>query len=106
MAHYLLLAAAIIAEVIGTLSLKASEGFTRLLPSIVVAVGYAVAFVLLSQVLKLGMPVGTAYAIWSSVGVAVVAIAGSVLFGEALGTRTVVGISLIIVGVLLVETGH
>ena len=106
MAQYLLLAAAIIAEVIGTLALKASEGFTRAIPSFVVAAGYVAAFVALSQVLKSGMPVGAAYAIWASTGVALVAIAGNVLFGETLSARAVVGIGLIIVGVLLVETGH
>jgi small multidrug resistance pump len=102
----LLLACAIAAEVIGTLALKASDGFTRLYPSILVLLGYAAAFVLLSQVLRLGMPVGTAYAIWASLGVVLVAVAGHFIFDELLTVRAMVGIGLIIVGVVLVEVGH
>jgi small multidrug resistance pump len=101
-----LLACAIAAEVIGTLALKASDGFTRLYPSILVGLGYAAAFVLLSYVLKLGMPVGTAYAIWASIGIVVVAIAGHYIFDEVLSARAMVGIGFIIVGVILVEVGH
>ena len=101
-----LLACAIAAEVIGTLALKAAEGFTRLYPSILVLLGYGAAFLLLSQVLALGMPVGTAYAIWASLGVVLVAVAGHFIFGEALTARAMVGIGLIIVGVILVEVGH
>jgi small multidrug resistance pump len=103
MPQYLLLAGAILTEVIGTLALKASAGLTRLTPSMVVLLGYGAAFLLLSQVLKLGMPVGTAYAIWASVGVATVAVAGHVLFAEALGLQAMIGIGLIIAGVTLVE---
>jgi small multidrug resistance pump len=102
----LLLACAIAAEVIGTLALKAADGFTRLYPSILVVLGYGAAFVLLSQVLKLGMPVGTAYAIWASLGVVLVAVAGHFIFGEVLTARAMAGIGLIIVGVILVEVGH
>jgi small multidrug resistance pump len=101
-----LLACAIAAEVIGTLALKASDGFTRLYPSMLVGLGYAAAFVLLSYVLKLGMPVGTAYAIWASIGIVLVAIAGHYIFDEVLSTRAMVGIAFIIVGVILVEVGH
>jgi small multidrug resistance pump len=106
MTPYLLLAGAIITEVLGTLALKASEGFTRVTPSIIVLVGYTTAFLLLSQLLKLGMPVGTAYAIWASVGVASIAIAGHVLFAEALGAQALIGIGLIITGVVLVESAR
>jgi len=102
----LLLACAIAAEVVGTLALKASDGFTRLGPSILVLLGYAAAFVLLSQVLKLGMPVGTAYAIWASLGIVLVAVAGHFIFAEALTPRAMAGIGLIVVGVVLVEVGH
>jgi len=104
--QYLLLSAAIIAEVVGTLSLKASDGLTRLVPSVIVLAGYLAAFLLLAQVLKLGMPVGTAYAIWASVGIALVAVAGYFVFSEALGPRAIVGLALIIGGVVLVESGH
>lgn len=61
---YLMLALAILSEVVGTVSLKLSEGFSKPLPSIVVVIGYAGAFVVLASVLKMGMPVGVAYAIW------------------------------------------
>lgn len=106
MGQYAFLAAAIAAEVVGTLALKASEGFTRLVPSIVVGIGYSVAFVALSQALKLGMPVGTAYAIWASIGIAVIAVAGHFLFDETIGPRVLAGIGLIIAGVLLIKTNH
>jgi small multidrug resistance pump len=101
-----LLACAIVAEVIGTLALKAADGFTRLYPSIVVVLGYRAAFLLLSLVLKLGMPVGTAYAIWASLGIVLVAVAGHFIFGELLTARIGLGIGLIIIGVILVEVGH
>ena len=106
MSHYVLLAFAIIAEVIGTLSLKASDGFTRLIPSVLVVLGYGTAFFLMAQILKFGMPIGEVYAIWASVGIALVAVAGYYLFGETLSGRAIAGIGLIIAGVALVETGH
>lgn len=104
--HYLLLAAAIVTEVIGTLALKASQGFTQLAPTVLVIAGYAASFVLLSQVLKLGIPLGTVYAIWASAGIALVAVAGAILFNEPMTPRAILGIAFIIGGVILVETGH
>jgi len=104
--QYLLLSVAIVAEVVGTLALKASAGFTRMTPSLLVIAGYATAFVLLAQVLKLGMPIGTAYAIWASIGIALVAVGGTLFFGETLTARAIIGIGVIIAGVMLVETGH
>ena len=65
--HYLYLAIAIVSEVVGTMSLKASEGFTRLAPSVVVVVGYASAFYFLSLCLE-RLSIGTAYAIWAGAG--------------------------------------
>jgi small multidrug resistance pump len=105
-AQYLLLAGAIGAEIIGTLALKASAGMGRLIPGIAVLVCYTTAFVLLSQVLRLGMPVGTAYAIWSSVGVVIIALAGHLVFSEALSMQALAGIGLIVGGVVLVELAH
>src|SRR5215831_13613349 len=98
----LLLTGAIVAEVIGTTALKVSNGFTRLWPSMVVVVGYAVSFVLLAQCLKT-MAVGTAYAIWSAVGTALIVAIGVVYFGETLGPVKVVGIVLVIIGVILLN---
>ncbi len=102
MTSWLLLAAAIAAEIVGTLALRASDGFSRLVPSIVVVVGYAVSFVLLAQLLKT-MSVGVVYAIWSAVGIAVIAILGRLLFGDPLPPLAVAGIVVIIIGVGLVQ---
>lgn len=105
MSPYVLLAAAIAAEVTGTVSLKYAEGFTRLVPSAVVVVGYGTAFYLLAQVLKAGLPVGVVYAIWSAIGVALVAVIGAAFLGERMNFTMVVGLVLIIGGVVLLELG-
>lgn len=102
---YLLLALAILSEVVGTVSLKLSEGFSKPLPSIVVVIGYAGAFVVLASVLKMGMPVGVAYAIWSGAGVALVALIGAAFLGEAMTAVQVGGIALIVLGVVALEAG-
>jgi small multidrug resistance pump len=102
---YVLLGLAIAAEVAGTLSLKHSRGFTAPLMSAVVVVCYVVAIVLLAQVLNRGMAVAVAYAVWSAVGITVVAALGAVLLGESLTTTQVVGIALIVVGVVTLELG-
>ncbi|MBA4789456.1 MAG: multidrug efflux SMR transporter [Pseudomonadota bacterium] len=99
---YLYLLIAIVAEVIATSALKAAEGFTRLGPSIIVAVGYAIAFYCLSLVLRT-MPVGIAYAVWSGVGIVLVAAIGAVLYGQKLDLPAIVGLGLIIAGVLVVN---
>lgn len=103
MSPWLALAGAILAEVCGTLALRASDGFSRLAPTLVIPVGYGIAFFLLSQCLKAGMPLGTAYAVWSSLGVVLVAIAGRFLFADPVTPRMIAGIGIIIVGVVLVE---
>ncbi len=105
MSPWLLLAGAIMAEVGGTLALRASDGFTRAAPSAIVPFAYGFAFFLLSRCLKAGMPLGTAYAVWASLGVVLVAIAGRLLFADALTLRAIVGIGIIIAGVVLVESG-
>jgi small multidrug resistance pump len=102
---WFLLVAAIALEVTGTLALRASEGFTRLGPSLLTVAGYVGAFALLAVVLKLGMPVGVAYGVWAASGVALVAVLGWVLFGERLSTTSALGIGVVMVGVLLVELG-
>jgi small multidrug resistance pump len=99
---FVILFLAIVFEVIATTSLKASEGFTRLLPSVVVVVGYAVAFYLLSQALKT-IPIGTTYAIWSGVGTAVTVMIGVVLYREGIDLPRIIGIGLIILGVLVLN---
>lgn len=99
---YTFLAIAIFSEVIGTLSHKASEGFSRLGPSIVVVVAYGLAFYFLSLTLKT-IPVGVAYAIWSGVGVTLVALIGWLVFGQKLDLPAIVGMGLIIAGVIVLN---
>ena len=99
---YLYLAIAIGAEVIGTSALKAAEGFTRLLPSLVVIVGYGAAFYFLSLALKV-IPVGIAYAIWSGVGVALITLIGWVLFKQRLDAPALAGLALIVAGVVVIQ---
>jgi small multidrug resistance pump len=105
MVAYLLLALAIAAEVTATVSLKLSDGFSKLGPSVLVVVGYGIAFVALSQVLKAGMPIGVAYAIWAAAGVALVAIVGVLFLKEPLNLTMVAGLALVIGGVVLIEVG-
>ncbi len=106
MSPWVYLAGAIVAEVCATLALRASAGFSRVLPSLFVPVGYGAAFFLLSRCLTAGMPLGTAYAVWASLGVVVVALAALVLFHEPLTVRMMGGMVLIVAGVVLVESGH
>ena len=93
---------AILSEVIATTSLKFSEGFTKLVPSLVVVIGYGLSFYLLSVTLKV-MPLGVAYAIWSGVGLILTVIAGMVLFRESLDWARVTGVLLIIAGIIFVN---
>lgn len=102
---YLLLALAICAEVSATISLKLSDGFSKLIPSIVVVAGYAIAFVALAAVLKLGLPVGVVYAVWAAVGVAAVALIGVLFLKEPINLTMISGLVLVIGGVTLIELG-
>lgn len=106
MGAYLLLGLAIAGEVTGTISLKLSDGFSKLVPSIVVVGGYGLAFVLLAQVLKAGVPIGVAYAIWAAAGVALVAIIGAVFLNEGMSWTMAAGLALVIGGVVLLELGR
>ena len=99
---YAWLAIAIVAEVIGTSTLKASEGFTRLLPSLVTAVGYGVAFYCLSHSMKT-VPVGVGYAIWSGVGVVLITAIAWVAFKQRLDLPALAGMGLIVSGVLVIN---
>ncbi|WP_329277507.1 DMT family transporter [Streptomyces sp. NBC_00691] len=101
---YGLLAGAIAAEILATTSMKYSEGFTRIWPSIVTGVGYVVAFALLAQALKT-LQVGTAYAIWAGVGTAAVAAIGILFLGETLSLAKIAGIVLIVAGVVVLNLG-
>jgi small multidrug resistance pump len=99
---YLLLVLAIVAEVIATSALKASESFTRLIPSLAVVSGYGIAFTCLSLTLKT-LPLGVAYAIWSGVGTALVAVVGWLVYKQALDLPAVAGIALIIAGTMVLN---
>ncbi len=99
---YLYLALAIVFEVIGTTALKESDGFTRLGPSVVTAVAYAISFAALALTLKT-IPVGLAYAIWSGVGIVLIATVGWFRFRQTLDTPAIVGLGLIIVGVVIIN---
>lgn len=105
MLAYLALAVAIVGEVTATVFLKLSEGFSKPIPSVVVVVGYVIAFGALAKVLQLGMPIGVAYAIWCAFGIAAVAGIGVVLFKEPLNATMVVGLLLVIAGVVAIEVG-
>jgi small multidrug resistance pump len=96
---WILLSLAIATEIAATTALKASDGFSRLTPSIIVVVGYVASFVLLARALKT-LDVGVAYAIWSGVGTAVVATLGVLLFSESMSVMKAVWIGVIIVGVI------
>ena len=102
MKTFVILFFAILSEVIATSSLKYSEGFTKPIPSVVVAVGYGLSFYLLSIALKT-MPIGIAYAIWSGVGLVLTVIAGIILWRETLDWAKVTGIVLILAGIVLIN---
>lgn len=99
---YAYLAIAIAAELAATSALKASNGFSRLVPSIVVVLGYALAFYFLSLALRT-VPVGVAYAIWSGAGIAVISVIGWLFFKESLDFAAIVGIGLIVSGVVVLN---
>ncbi len=102
MQHWVFLAIAIASEVVATSALKAAEGFTRPWPSVAVVVGYAAAFYFLSLTLKV-IPVAVAYAIWSGVGVGLIALIGWLVYGQALNLPAVAGLALIVAGVVLLN---
>ncbi len=99
---YLYLALAIVFEVIATSALKASNEFTRLVPSIVVVVGYSSAFYLLTLVLRT-IPLGITYAVWSGVGIILVALVGFVFYKQTPDVPAVIGMILIIAGVAVIH---
>lgn len=99
---WMMLGLAIVAEVIGTTALKASEGFTRLAPSLIVVVGYGVAFYCLSLVLK-SIPVGVTYAIWSGLGIVLITVVAFLVYGQRIDLAGLVGMGLIIAGVVVLN---
>ncbi|QEM80404.2 DMT family transporter [Halomonas binhaiensis] len=102
MMSYLYLALAIVAEVIATSALKASEGFSRFWPSVLVVAGYLSAFYLLALVLR-SVPVGIAYALWAGLGIVLVALVGIVVYGEKPDFPAVLGMAMIVGGVAIIQ---
>ena len=99
---YIYLAIAIIAEVAATSALKASEEFTRLAPSLIVVVGYGVAFYFMTLVLRV-IPVGITYAVWSGLGIVLVSIVGFFLYKQAPDIPAIIGMGLIVSGVIVIN---
>lgn len=99
---YAMLVLAIVFEVLGTSAMQAAQHFTRLLPTLVMVVCYAVAFYFLSYTLKV-IPVGIAYAIWSGLGIVLISLAGYLVFGQKLDFAAVLGLGLIIAGVVVLN---
>ncbi|WBQ16937.1 SMR family transporter [Sphingobium yanoikuyae] len=100
--NYVLLAVAIISEVIGTTFMKQSEGFTKLVPSLLTALAYVIAFYCLSLTLK-AIPTGVAYAIWSGCGIVLIAAVAWIIQGQKLDTPAIAGMGLIVAGVIVMN---
>lgn len=99
---YLILLLAVIAETIGTTALYASQQFTRLWPSVLVVVSYAISFYLLSLTLR-WFPVGVMYAFWSGMGIVLIAFFGFLVYGQKLDWPAVVGLGLIVSGIVVIQ---
>ncbi|CAE6783244.1 DMT family transporter [Paraburkholderia haematera] len=99
---YALLAIAIVAEVIATSAMRASEGFSRLVPATVVVIGYGIAFYCLSLTLKT-IPVGIVYAVWSGAGIVLITLVAVVLYRQVPDVPAIIGLGLIIAGVAVLN---
>jgi small multidrug resistance pump len=100
--NYIYLCIAILGETIATSTLKSTQGLTRLWPTVLVAVGYVVAFYLLSVIVQT-LPVGIVYAIWSGAGIVLVTIAGCLWLKQSLDLPAIIGIGLILAGVVVIN---
>jgi small multidrug resistance pump len=100
--NYVYLFAAIVSEVIATSALKAAEGFSRFWPSVIVIVGYGLAFYCLSLTMRT-IPIGIAYAIWSGVGIVLIALVGLLLYRQPLDAPALIGMASILAGVLIIN---
>lgn len=105
MGIWVMLAGAIGLEIMATLSLRMSDGFTKLWPSVVVVVGYGASFILLSLILRTGIAVGILYAIWSAIGIMFVTLLGMLLFDDKISRVSAIGMAIIILGVVMVQLG-
>jgi small multidrug resistance pump len=99
---YVILAFAVLAETIGTTALQASQQFTRPIPTLIVVIAYAIAIYLLGAALKF-FPVGIAYAIWSGLGIVLIAMIGLVVFGQRLDWPAILGLAMILSGIMVIH---
>jgi small multidrug resistance pump len=99
---YFYFATAIVAEVVATSALKASEQFTRIIPSLTVVIGYCISFYMVTLVLRT-IPVGITYAIWSGVGIVLITVIGAVLYRQIPDLPAIIGIGFIIAGVVIIN---
>lgn len=99
---YVYLILAIIAEVIATSALKASNSFTQLIPSLIVVIGYSVSFYLLTLVLR-QLPLGITYAVWSGLGIVLVAIVGAIIYKQIPDIAAIIGMGFIVAGVAIIH---
>ena len=99
---YVILTFAILFEVVGTISLRFSDGFTKLLPSSITVIGYGVSFYLMSLTLKT-LNVGYTYAVWSALGIVIITLAGVVLFRERIDAAGAAGMAMIVIGVIVLS---
>lgn len=102
MKSWLYLLVAVVAEVIGTSALKASDGLSKLWPTLLMMIAYGIAFFCLSITIRI-IPVGIAYAVWSGIGIVLITIIGWLYFGQRLDTSAILGICLIIAGVVVLN---
>ncbi|MFL4471082.1 multidrug efflux SMR transporter [Tateyamaria armeniaca] len=100
--HYIYLIVAVAAETIGTTALQASNQFTRVGPTVMVVIAYGVAFYFLGIALKY-IPVGIAYALWSGLGIVLIALIGFAVFGQVLDLAAVLGLGMIIGGIVVIQ---
>jgi len=99
---YLYLALAILAETIGTSALKATNEFTKVVPSIIVLIGYGVSFYFMTLVLRT-IPIGITYAVWSGVGIVLISAVGAIFYQETLDLPAIIGMGLIVAGVIVIH---
>lgn len=99
---YVLLGGAIALEVVATTAMKSSDGFTKLVPSVICAIGYCISFYLLSQTLKT-VPTGIAYAIWSGVGIVLISVIAWLFHGQKLDSGAMLGMAMIVGGVMVIN---
>lgn len=102
MIYWLLLAVAIAAEVVATSALKASQEFSRFWPSVIVVVGYGIAFYCLALTLRV-IPVGVAYAVWAGLGIVLIALVSWLVYGQRLDLPAIIGMAMIIGGVVVIQ---